>query len=135
MSRDVSSTSVTEGAHSIGSESGSQGQRTPPGLRGTDSTEKPPYSYASLIAMAILNTPEHRCTLKGIYDWVSGHFPYYRGRDNAWQNSIRHNLSLNKLFVKEERPANAPGKGHYWTLDTQHADYQGISPTAGIRHK
>ena len=65
----------------------------------------------------ILRAPNRRLTLAQIYKWISDSFTFYRAAESGWQNSIRHNLSLNKAFIKQERPKDDPGKGNYWAIE------------------
>ncbi|XP_071620465.1 forkhead box protein J1 [Heliangelus exortis] len=83
---------------------------------------KPPYSYATLICMAMEASEKPKITLSAIYKWITDNFCYFRHADPTWQNSIRHNLSLNKCFIKVPREKGEPGKGGFWKLDPQYAD-------------
>lgn len=83
----------------------------------TDDGTKPPHSYAQLIGMAILRSSKRRLTLAQIYKWISDNYSFYNPNDAGWQNSIRHNLSLHKNFIKIERPKDDPGKGNYWGIE------------------
>ncbi|TVY84934.1 Fork-head transcriptional regulator [Lachnellula suecica] len=78
---------------------------------------KPSFSYAQMISQAIINTGENKLNLSGIYDYIKEKYAYYRAQvGTGWQNSIRHNLSLNKAFEKVPRSTNEPGKGMKWYI-------------------
>ena len=78
--------------------------------------ERPNLSYSCLIALAIQNSPEQKLTLGQIYSAIMDLFPYYKSIDKAgWQNSIRHNLSLNKAFVRKGETGSRSGA--FWTID------------------
>lgn len=78
---------------------------------------KPQYSYAQMITQAITSVPESKLTLNGIYTYIVNQYAYYRNQPpSGWQNSIRHNLSLNKHFEKVARSTYEPGKGAKWQI-------------------
>ena len=70
------------------------------GFRRNYANAKPPFSYISLITMAIEKSPDKMCTLNEIYQFITTHFPYYQHNQLRWQNSIRHSLSFNDCFIK-----------------------------------
>ncbi|XP_066560889.1 forkhead box protein J1-A [Amia ocellicauda] len=88
----------------------------------TNPNVKPPYSYATLICMAMQASKKTKITLSCIYKWITDNFCYFRHADPTWQNSIRHNLSLNKCFIKVPREKDEPGKGGFWKIDPQYAE-------------
>ncbi|GAB7358247.1 hypothetical protein MBLNU230_g0398t1 [Neophaeotheca triangularis] len=83
---------------------------------------KPPHSYAQLIGMAILSTQEQAMTLSNIYKFIMANYAFYRFNTGGWQNSIRHNLSLNKAFTKIARRTDEPGKGMKWMIEASEFD-------------
>ncbi|CDO95549.1 unnamed protein product [Kluyveromyces dobzhanskii CBS 2104] len=80
---------------------------------------KPPHSYATMITQAILSTEEGELSLSDIYKHIANNYSYYRYTKAGWQNSIRHNLSLNKAFEKVPRKPGEPGKGMKWRISEE----------------
>ncbi|VDO45975.1 unnamed protein product [Haemonchus placei] len=74
---------------------------------------RPPYTYASLIRQAIMESPECQLTLNEIYTWFTETFAYFRRNAATWKNAVRHNLSLHKCFQRVEQNV----KGAVWTVD------------------
>jgi hypothetical protein len=46
---------------------------------------KPNYSYATLIAYAIRQSPQKKMTLAEIYAWILENFPFYRTAGSGWK--------------------------------------------------
>ncbi|RVE67393.1 hypothetical protein OJAV_G00102480 [Oryzias javanicus] len=95
----------------------------PPPPPPSPSSSKPPYSFSSLIFMAIEDSPHKKLPVKDIYEWIVKNFPYYRTASGGWRNSVRHNLSLSKSFRRIQRDRTqhvfvlqSVGKGSFWCV-------------------
>lgn len=57
----------------------------------TNKEKKPPYSYSTLICMAMRYNND-KMTLSAIYSWIRENFKYYRNADPTWQ--VRYLVSV-----------------------------------------
>eukprot|EP00048_Salpingoeca_helianthica_P024554 m.33270 g.33270 ORF g.33270 m.33270 type:complete len:349 (+) comp9458_c0_seq2:544-1590(+) len=80
------------------------------------SAARPEHSYAELISLAMQANPKKALTLNEIYNFVMDRFPYYRSVEPSWKNSIRYNLSQNKLFTRLPTDGD---KAAMWTLTSR----------------
>ena len=46
---------------------------------------KPPFSYTTIIYLAIRSSKNDKVTLGEIYQWIKDHFMYYRVAESTWQ--------------------------------------------------
>ncbi|KAF7292750.1 Fork-head domain-containing protein [Mycena indigotica] len=90
----------------------------------TTDHSRPGTPLYQLIGLAICGSDHQKLTLKGIENAIIDGFTYYSDKRDvaSWKNSIRHALSLYKMFVQIPRAANDPGKGAYWTISTADGD-------------
>lgn len=86
-----------------------------------------PEPYAIMIVKAILSREDNVMQLKDIYNYFMTNYEIFSMEPDStkWKNSIRHNLSRHKYFVKTSEK-NA--QGHYWSIDADYLKYfkQGI---------
>ena len=83
-------------------------------LNENPATARPNLSFAALIVQALQALPGKSGTLQMIYRQMMDTYPYFRLCDKfQWQNSIRHNLSLQKAFVRSDKK---DGKGCFWSI-------------------
>jgi hypothetical protein len=86
----------------------------PPGPR---SLERPAPSFACIIGQAILHSKAGGLSLEHIYRYVETAYPFFQKGDGAWRNSVRHNLSIHKMFETIPRTEKfPPGKGGIWII-------------------
>lgn len=55
--------------------------------------------YAQLIYRALMSTPDKSMSLQEIYKWFRENTDKAKSEGKGWQNSIRHNLSMNGVFT------------------------------------
>ncbi|KAK3341908.1 hypothetical protein B0T25DRAFT_465421, partial [Lasiosphaeria hispida] len=78
-----------------------------PGHIASNKHEEP---YAQLIYKAFMSVPRHAMTLQDMYQWFRENTDKGKSETKGWQNSIRHNLSMNRAFTKRERTSvSTPG--------------------------
>ncbi|OAF67430.1 hypothetical protein A3Q56_04850 [Intoshia linei] len=62
---------------------------------------KPPFSYSTIICMAMRETRNKKMTLSGIYKWIVDNFLYFRMADQCWQKRDVHKKCDKKIDKKD----------------------------------
>jgi len=74
-------------------------------------------TYSDLIIKAIKSSSDQKLILSEIYEWITKSFPSIPTNSPNWKNSVRHNLSLHKVFEKTKNEEN--GKSSWWTVNNE----------------
>ncbi|XP_060079474.1 forkhead box protein B1-like [Ylistrum balloti] len=76
---------------------------------------KPPYSYAGMIIVAIMRSPKRMLSLSQIHEYLRNMFDFFQQSYSGWKDSVRHNLSHCKCFVKGGKTPD--GRNNLWTVN------------------
>lgn len=118
-------------------------------IHGRDGVFDKDLPYAQLIYKALKEADGHTMILRDIYDWFKKNTEKATtSQSKGWQNSIRHNLSMNgvsadfllrrasnsqaQAFEKVDQPGEDPRKGYMWRL-TKQALRDGVKSTTRYR--
>ncbi|KAF9469791.1 hypothetical protein BDZ94DRAFT_1316917 [Collybia nuda] len=82
-----------------------------------DTDGRPQHTLPVILRCAILGSPRKRLTIREIYAAMEAKYSYYKTAGPTWKQSVRHHLSLNRLFERQPRPVTDPGFGSYWTVN------------------
>ncbi|KAI0274796.1 hypothetical protein BC834DRAFT_849614 [Gloeopeniophorella convolvens] len=84
-----------------------------------DTDGRPQHTLPVILRCAILGSNMKRLTIREIYAAMEEKYPYYKTAGSTWKQSVRHHLSLNRLFERQPRPVTDPGFGSYWTVNLE----------------
>ncbi|KIJ22004.1 hypothetical protein PAXINDRAFT_65268 [Paxillus involutus ATCC 200175] len=82
-----------------------------------DTNGRPQHTLPVILRCAILGSAKKRLTIREIYAAMENKYAYFRSAGPTWKQSVRHHLSLNRLFERQPRPVTDPGFGSYWTVN------------------
>ncbi|VDC06813.1 unnamed protein product [Peniophora sp. CBMAI 1063] len=84
-----------------------------------DTNERPLYTIPVLISCAILGSPDKKMLVSEIYQSIMEKYPYFTSSESVetrFKQSLRHQLSLNRLFEREQGQRLLT-RGFYWSVN------------------
>ena len=72
-------------------------------LRYEEYPGKPPFSYTTIIYLAIRSCNKEKVMLGDIYQWIKDHFMYYRIAESTWQVSATDNHTCMYMYMYNAR--------------------------------
>lgn len=79
-----------------------------------DDADKVDPPYAQLIYQAFMSKERHAMTLQEIYQWFRDNTEKANSETKGWQNSIRHNLSMNAVSLVHHQLLICVNHAAYW---------------------